>query len=608
LDTPTFLIPENQLESGYKDCVLCFVDRKGEEKRCHNCSGLKDAREKFLWEINRERIKRRSMALSLFFPGVGHIYSGRVFAGLFWMSLIPLTMGLVINTWQGPTVGHVLLACMFALLWYFVYLDAGKGYSVKTAVCETACPAGLHVPDYIALVREGSPETSLALIHERLPFASVCGRICHHPCEEVCVRNEVGDPIAIAAIKRYAADRGYAAGVFPRRTVKSGRIPRVAIIGGGATGLSAANTLAILGARVVLYDAKVRPGGIMYSCIPSFRLPVEELNRDIDFILRRGVEFRGGVTVGGDTEFEGIVTGGEYDAVLVATGAPQALTLRHAGTESQGFYNSLAFLERVKLGKETDVGKRVVVVGGGNVATDAARSALRLGAEDVSLVCIEKKDEMTAFPWEVEEALREGVRLIDGTAVKKFFIVRQRVAGFEAMRVSELLFDNRGRVTPLTEPGSAFEVKCDTVIIGIGSRADLSFIPGEYALKIMDDQHKTARLIFKDKRYTIPIYISGDCLKGPSTIIEASASGRKMAMNIYQDICVKEVKKVRLRDGYRRRNEQQVEDSAELRKKIAMEKLSPEQAVSSFEETGWGYTGDEALSECERCARCNLSL
>ncbi len=215
---------------------------------------------------------------------------------------------------------------------------------------------------------------------------------------------------------------------------------------------------------------------------------------------------------------------------------------------------------------------------------------------------------MTAFPWEVEDALREGVRLIDGTAVKKFFIVRQRVAGFEALKVSELLFDSRGRVTPLTEPGSEFEVKCDTVIIAIGSRPDLSFIPGEYALKIIDEKHKTARLIFKDKRYTIPVYICGDCLTGPSTIIEASASGRKMALNIYKDICVEEVKKVSLKDGYRRINEQQVEDSAELRKKIAMEKLSPEQAVSSFEEIGRGYTGDEALSECERCARCNLSL
>jgi pyruvate/2-oxoglutarate dehydrogenase complex dihydrolipoamide dehydrogenase (E3) component len=124
----------------------------------------------------------------------------------------------------------------------------------------------------------------------------------------------------------------------------------------------------------------------------------------------------------------------------------------------------------------------------------------------------------------------------------------------------------------------------------------------------MDEKHKIARLLFKDKRYTIPVYICGDCLAGPSTIIEASASGRAMAMNIYKEICVEEVKKVRLDDGYRRRNEKQVEDSAELRKKIAMETLSPEQAVSSFEETGRGYTGNEALSECERCARCNLSL
>ncbi len=521
---------------------------------------------------------------------------------------MPLTIGLVVNTWQGLTVGHLTLAVMFALLWLFTFIDAGRGYMEKTAPCESACPSHLHVPDYIALVREGSPVTSLALIHETLPFASVCGRICPHPCEQECVRNEVGSPIAIAAIKRFAADHGYRSRLLPREAEVDLNMPKVAIIGGGPAGLSAANTLAILGARPVIFDAKWRPGGVMYSCIPSFRLPLEELDRDIDFILKRGVEFRGGVTVGEDIEFENLLSGGEFDAILVATGSSDPLTLPGTGTESQGFYDSLAFLERVKFGEMVHVGQSVVVVGGGNVAVDAARTALRLGVRDVTIACLESKDTMPAFPWEVEEAIGEGVTLMDGTAVKKFFVIRQRIAGFEALSVSRLEYDRQERINPITVPGSEFEVRCDTVIVAIGSSADLSFIPAEYTLKLIDKKHKIARLIFKDKRYKIPIYTCGDCLTGASTIVESSASGRYAALNIFEKLCVEEVKKVRLKDNYRRKKEDQVEDSPELRQRVKMEKLGPAVAASGFEEIEKGYTGNEVQRECDRCARCNLTL
>ncbi|NIO17214.1 MAG: FAD-dependent oxidoreductase [Deltaproteobacteria bacterium] len=602
------MIPENQLEFGYKDCSLCFVEKKGDESRCSGCSGRYSAREKLLWKINRKRIKRISRLLSLIFPGLGHLYAGRLSTGLFWIALIPLTMGLVINTFQGLTVGHLVLAAMFALLWLFAFIDAGRGYKDKTAPCESACPSHLHVPDYIALVREGSPVTSLALIHETLPFASVCGRVCPHPCEQECVRNEVGSPIAIAAIKRFAADHGYRSRPIPREAEIDPNMPKVAIIGAGPAGLSAANTLATLGARTVIFDAKWRPGGMMYSCIPSFRLPLEELDRDIDFILKKGVDFRGGVTVGQDMEFESLVTGGEFDAILVATGSSESLTLPGTGTESQGFYDAPAFLERVKFGEMVHVGQIVVVVGGGNVAVDAARTALRLGVRDVTIASLESRDSMPAFPWEVEEAIGEGAKLMDGTAVKKFFVMRQRIAGFEALSVSRLEYDRQGRINPVTVPGSEFEVRCDTVIIAIGSRADLSFIPAEYALKMIDKEHKIARLIFKDKRYKIPIYTCGDCLTGASTIVESSASGRYAALNIFEKLCVEEVRKVRLRDNYRRKKEDQVEDSPELRQRVKMEKLGPADAASGFEEIEKGYTGSEVQRECDRCARCNLTL
>ncbi len=585
------------------------MENKGEEKRCRNCSGRVNARDKLLWELGKERIKKVASILSLIYPGLGHFYSGRYLLGVFWASFIPLSLGLVINTWQGLNWGHLVLFATYGLIWFLAYLDARRGFDERKAPCESACPSHLNVPDYIALVREGDPLAALSLIHEKLPFASICGRICPHPCEQACVRNELGDPIAIAAIKRFAADRAYPKKISPGIGVDEGSgTKKVAIIGGGPAGLSAANTLAILGVKPVVFDEREEPGGTMVSAIPIFRLPKESLRDDIEFILKRGVEFRGRVRVGEDVDFEDILSSGEFDAVLISVGASTPVRLPMAGDESQGFFDALTFLERANRGEKIPVGERVVVVGGGNVAMDVARMALRLGVRDVTIACLEKRQEMPAFPWEIEEALEEGAKLLDGIAVRKFFIMRNRVAGFEALEVDRIEFDREGRINPITVPGTEFEVNCDTVIMAIGSRADMSFVPGKYSLKVVDEIHGVARLIFRDKKYKIPIYVCGDCVKGPSTVVEASASGRYAALNIFARISVEEIRKVKFKDNYARKNEPQVEDSEWLRKRIPMERLRPDEAVRSFDEVEKGYSEVGVRRECERCARCNLFL
>src|SRR3972149_5820282 len=258
-----FLRPEELLQSGYKDCLLCEVERKGEEKRCLRCSGKAEQRDRLLWEINRERIHRNAARLSLAYPGAGHFYSGRDLAG--------------------PGAGE------------------------PAAPCQKACPADINVPDYIALVREGRPLEALALVHDKLPFAAFCGRACPHPCEQECVRTEYGAPLAIMAIKRYAAALGYAAAFPPSPPVAEGmRRPKVAVVGAGPAGLCAADTLARLGCKGTVFDEEAEPGGRMRDAVPEFRFPKEALWSDVRTILARGVDFRGEKKFGRGLSFESL--------------------------------------------------------------------------------------------------------------------------------------------------------------------------------------------------------------------------------------------------------------------------------------------------------------
>jgi NADPH-dependent glutamate synthase beta subunit-like oxidoreductase len=603
-----FLRPENLLRSGYKDCVLCEVERKGEEKRCARCSGLVDQRDRLLWEINRDRRRRIAGRLSLAWPGLGHFYAGRIVFGLFWASLLPVSVALVLSLWRGITPGHAFLLAEAGLIWYLAWLDARRGPLTPAAPCETACPAGIRVADYIALVREGRPAEALALVHDRLPFASFCGRACPHPCERECVRNEFGAPISIMAIKRYAADLGYASGVSPSSSVAGGISgPKVAIVGAGAAGLSAADTLARLGARVTVLDAKEEPGGTMRYGITEFRFPLEALHSDVKFVFARGIHFRGGVVFGKDETFA-TLAGEGFEAVLVAAGAWDPVRLPGAGSEAQGFHDALSFLTRVRMRRPPPLHGRVVVVGGGNVAIDVARTALRMGAADVTIACVESRESMPAFPREVEEALAEGAVLLPDTAVTRFALDGGMVTGFEALRVSRVEADDAGRVVPRTVPGSEFDVRADAVIMAAGSRAELSFLPAGTARKPVDGERHVFRLIFPGREPRITAYACGDCVRGPGTVVEASASGRVAALNIYRDLCVEEVRKARYRDNYRRRFEPQPTDRPEWRVRRGAARIPAGERRRTFEEVEKRFTDEDASHESERCARCNLWL
>ncbi|OIP36110.1 MAG: hypothetical protein AUK27_02655 [Deltaproteobacteria bacterium CG2_30_66_27] len=603
-----FLRPENLLRSGYKDCVLCEVLRPGEEDRCRDCSGRLGQRDRLLWEIRRERIRKTAGVLSLVYPGLGHLYSGRIAYGIFWAALLPLSLVLVLSVWSGITFGHGFLLVEAGAIWWMAHVDARRGLREAVAPCESACPARIRVPDYIALVREGRPLEALALVHDKLPFAAFCGRACPHPCEQECVRNEFGAPISIMAIKRYAADLGYAAGVPPLVEKPGGvRGPRVAVVGAGPSGLSAADTLARLGGLVTVFDPYAEPGGMMRYGAAEFRFPADALLADLTRILDRGVRFRGGITFGEDVTFSSLAAEG-FDAVLIAVGAREALRLPASGGEEQGFHDALSFLVRVREHRFPRLRGRVVVIGGGNVAIDAARCALRMGASEVTIACVESREAVPAFAWEVEAAVSEGAKFLPGTAVIRFLLKDGRVAAFEALKVERVDRDPDGRVVPRTVPGSEFEVPADTVVMAIGSRADLSFLPDGVSRKAMDPGRHVFRLQFPGGEPKIAGYMCGDCVRGPGTVVEASTSGREAALNIFADFAVEEVRRARYKDNFRRRPEPHVTDRPEGRVRHRAERLSPEEARGGFEEVQKRFSDRCAREEAERCARCNLSL
>ncbi|MCY2925407.1 MAG: FAD-dependent oxidoreductase [Planctomycetota bacterium] len=339
------------------------------------------------------------------------------------------------------------------------------------APCRHNCPVHADVRAYIELAARGQWQAAIDVIRERLPFASVCGRICHHPCEANCRRKGVDEAVAIREVKRFVTETQGAAGATVRKAAQTKA--KVAIVGAGPAGLAAALELAKMGYRPTVLEKSPVAGGIPATAIPTYRLPRKVLQQDIDWICAHGVTVQTGVEVGKDKTIDALLKEG-FAAVLVATGLARSRMLPMPGADHKMVYPVLDFLQKAAFAQPVTVGKDVLVIGGGNVAMDAARTAARMGAARVRAVCLENEQEMPAWSWEQEEAREEGVSFIHRRGPVEVVVKDGQIAGLKTRKVTRV-FDEGRRFSPQYDDADVNVIQCATIIVALGQMADMGF-------------------------------------------------------------------------------------------------------------------------------------
>ena len=411
------------------------------------------------------------------------------------------------------------------------YCPAGACEALVFAPCENTCPVRCDACGYTTLIGEGRYEEALSLIRLTMPLAGICGRVCNHPCENMCKRGEIDEPIAIASLKRFASDWELNQGILsPPTFIEKQKTDRVAVVGAGPAGLNAAYQLGRRGYRVTIFESLPISGGMLAVGIPDYRLPRKILEQDIRFVCQHNVEIQTEKELGRDFTIADLLRDG-YKAVFLAIGAHLNQKMSIAGENAQGVLPGVNFLRQVNLGKKVTIGERVAVVGGGNVAFDAARTALRLGAKEVSIVYRRTRDEMPANDEEILEAEHENIKLLYLVAPVEIIAEKGTVAGLKCQRMELSDFDASGRRRPIPIKDSEFVMEVDCVIPAIGYIPDLSCLP-------QNDGFKTSKAgtLSVDPislaTHLPGVFAGGDVVTGPSTIVEAMAGGYRAAISI----------------------------------------------------------------------------
>ncbi|MFZ5924881.1 MAG: NAD(P)-binding protein, partial [Bacillota bacterium] len=401
--------------------------------------------------------------------------------------------------------------------------------SLFESPCQNACPAGVDVPRYISLIRQKRYQDAVRLIKEKNPFPAVCGRVCTRPCEGKCRRAQLDEAIAICELKRFAADWELT-NPLPVDKPAVMRDAKVAIVGSGPAGLTAAYYLARLGYKVTVFEALSEAGGMLRVGIPEYRLPKDVLDAEILAIVRLGVEIRTGVAIGRDITLDDLNEQG-YKAIFIAVGANVSQKLGVPGEDLDGVIGAVEFLREVNLNGRRKVGKKVAVVGGGNAAIDAARTALRLGAKEVHIIYRRQREDMPADKNEIAEAEREGVKIHFLTAPSRMIGRDGKLTNMECVRMSLGEFDRTGRRRPVPIEGSNFLVDVDMVISAISQRPDMSLVPTKSRIETT----KWSTIATDPRTHATGepgVFAGGDCVNGPDTVIQAIADGRRAAQEI----------------------------------------------------------------------------
>lgn len=452
--------------------------------------------------------------------------------------------------------------------------------------CVHNCPIEIDVPRYIHYIAEHRFSDALSVVMEKTPFPGILGHICEHPCEANCRRKELNEPISICALKRFVVeDRGERTENRKQKTEK-----RIAIVGAGPAGLTAGYYLSRLGHSVTIFDAEAEPGGMMLTAIPRYRLPIEVLRKEINEVLKVGIEFKNNTTISNLDDLKG------YDAIFLAIGAGLIKRIAIEGIDADGVLWGLEFLRDINLrGAKMAVPPRVVVVGGGNVAIDVALSSLRLGAKEVKLFSLENRHEMPAYEWEINQAIEEGVSINCGWGPKKILQDKHRVVGIEFMRCTSV-FDTDGKFNPSYDESETTSLPTDLVIMAIGQVADLSILGGD---RITETLATTK----------IGVFAGGDVVSGTASVVKAIAHGRKAAILIDKELggngdiqpTPENRQPTPEKDKWLGR-----EEGFADKPRVKIPRLDINQRKGNFNTIELSLSKPQAIEEARRCLRCDL--
>ena len=474
------------------------------------------------------------------------------------------------------------------------------------APCVIACPAGINVQGYVQLVGQGKYQEATQLIMQRLPLPGVLGRVCPHPCESQCRRVEVDEAISIRDLKRFAADHADLDAIEQPEIEE--RPEKVAIVGSGPAGLTVAYYLRLKGYQITIFEALDVLGGMLRVGIPDYRLPPKVLDQEIDYILRLGVETRTGVRLGSDFTLKDLEEEG-FSTVFLGIGAHLSMDMHIQGEkETEGVIDAIRFLREVNLGGKRCPGNQVVVVGGGNVAVDAARVTKRLGAREVTIVYRRSEQEMPAYAEEIQGAIEDKINFSFLTAPVKILEKDGKVSGFECIRTQLGPPDASGRRRPVPVAGSEFVITCDAVIPAIGQKIDTSWADREPDLKW--SSLNTLEVNPQTMQTSIPhVFASGDAVTGPATVIEAVASGHKAVEAIHRYINGEDLDLYadRLADQEQPgRNWPEIPGEVAQKARAHTQHLDAEISAASFDEVELGFSETDAQQEALRCLNCGV--
>jgi formate dehydrogenase beta subunit len=520
-------------------------------------------------------------------------------------------------------------------------------YFLDLISCRGGCPVRTNAGAYVRAVAQGEYREGYEIAHAPNPWTSVCGRICAHPCESRCRRGAIDAPISIRALKRtlteqYGVENTMAAATREEppplgvAAQKDGQPARIAIVGAGPAGLACAHDLAYMGYAVTVFDAAPLPGGMLNQGIPEYRLPRDIIRAEIERIVRMGVEIRTEWRLGQDFTISDLLRNG-HAAVFLAFGATRGRELDVPGAHSDGVINGVDFLLNANLGYHVELGKRVVVVGGGNVAVDvartalryeaskgeeippgaealleswgydntlidAARTALRLGARQVTMVCLERRDEMPASEEERRAAEEEGIRLLPGRGPKAILTENGRAVGLETLDVDSV-FDAEGRFNPSFLSGTERELPCDTLILAVGQAPDLTSLSGDPEVAITP--RGWVQVDPKTLATSVPgVFCGGDLAFGPRIVIEAAADGKRAALSIHRWLGGQPLERTPLR--FRQLHLSRWSEDYDRIPRHPVPCL-PVQRRVGFREIEEDYPESEARAEGQRCLWCNVS-